>query len=231
MSDRPPYGSTPQQIPQPLEVKTETIREVTVTNMAPTNNINKPESRINGCTPLSSTKIEEDESYWSNGVPSGAPTESKRCCLVENGRRCSKDAGFASYSKRIQKTVTQKKLKLHMDTTAKHIYICDYHKKVIQSLRTKRKTRESDDDSGEADSEVPEVDLYQLQVNTLRRYKKHYKVPIRPGISKAQLAECLMRHFRKIPVVEKEALTFFIYMVKTNKSKLDNNDRRDLEAD
>lgn len=31
-----------------------------------------------------------------------------------------------------------------------------------------------------------------------------------------------MRHFKTIPVVEKEALTFFIYMVKTNKSKLDN---------
>ena len=30
-----------------------------------------------------------------------------------------------------------------------------------------------------------------------------------------------MRHFKTIPVVEKEALTFFIYMVKTNKSKLD----------
>ena len=31
----------------------------------------------------------------------------------------------------------------------------------------------------------------------------------------------MMRHFKTIPVVEKEALTFFIYMVKTNKSKLD----------
>ena len=34
--------------------------------------------------------------------------------------------------------------------------------------------------------------------------------------------QCMMRHFKTIPVVEKEALTYFIYMVKTNKSKLDN---------
>ena len=40
-----------------------------------------------------------------------------------------------------------------------------------------------------------------------------------------------MRHFRTINVVEKEALTFFIYMIKTNKSKLDNNERRDFETD
>ena len=30
-----------------------------------------------------------------------------------------------------------------------------------------------------------------------------------------------MHHFKTIPVAEKEALTFFIYMIKTNKSKLD----------
>ena len=72
---------------------------------------------------------------------------------------------------------------------ARHIYICDHHKELIQSLRTKRKRKDSEDDSGETDSEHPEVDLYQLQVNTLKRYKKHYKVPVRPGLNKAQLAD------------------------------------------
>ena len=31
--------------------------------------------------------------------------------------------------------------------------------------------------------------MTQFQVNTLRRYKKHYKVPSRPGLNKAQLAD------------------------------------------
>lgn len=35
----------------------------------------------------------------------------------------------------------------------------------------------------------PQVDLFQLQVNTLRRYKRHYKLQTRPGLNKAQLAE------------------------------------------
>ena len=56
-------------------------------------------------------------------------------------------------------------------------------------MRSKRKRKDSDDESGETDSEVPEVDLFQLQVNTLRRYKKHYKVTSRPGLNKAQLAD------------------------------------------
>ena len=134
---------------------------------------------------------------------------------------------------------------------AGHIYICDFHKSVIQNMRMKRRRKDSEDDSGGTDSEHPEVDLYQLQMNTLKRYKKHYKVPVRQGLNKAQLADVshvkmctmkmdisnfifqnMMRHFKTIPVVEKEALTYFIYMVKTNKSKLDRDSRRDgIDAD
>ncbi|XP_014670849.1 PREDICTED: histone deacetylase complex subunit SAP30L-like [Priapulus caudatus] len=146
------------------------------------------------------------------------------CCLVDNGSRCARPAANACYNKRIQKIVTQKKLKLYLDNSVRHIYICDYHKGVIQSMRSKRKRRDSDDGSGSPDHEndLPEIDLFQLPVNTLRRYKRHFKIPTQPGLSKSQLADSLMKHFRTIPVVEKEALTYFIYMVKSHKSKLDN---------
>lgn len=72
---------------------------------------------------------------------------------------------------------------------ARHIYICDYHKSVIQSARSKRKRRDSEDDSNETDTDIPDVDFFQLQVQTLRRYKKFYKVTTRPSLNKAQLAE------------------------------------------
>lgn len=61
---------------------------------------------------------------------------------------------------------------------------------IIQCARTKRRRKDSEEDSNETDTgDVPEVDLFQLQVNTLRRYKRHYKVPTRPGLNKAQLAD------------------------------------------
>lgn len=72
---------------------------------------------------------------------------------------------------------------------AHHIYICEFHKGRIQGARTKRRRKDSEEDSNETDTDLPEVDLYQLQVNTLRRYKKHYKVATRPGMNKAQLAD------------------------------------------
>ncbi|KAG7273452.1 hypothetical protein CRUP_032700, partial [Coryphaenoides rupestris] len=65
------------------------------------------------------------------------------------------------------------------------------------------------------------VDLFQLQVNTLRRYKRHYKLQTRPGLNKAQLAETVSRHFRNIAVNEKETLTYFIYMVKSSKTRME----------
>lgn len=60
---------------------------------------------------------------------------------------------------------------------------------MIQCARTKRRRKDSEEDSNETDTDLPEVDLYQLQVNTLRRYKRHFKVSTRPGLNKAQLAD------------------------------------------
>ncbi|XP_053145616.1 histone deacetylase complex subunit SAP30L isoform X2 [Hemicordylus capensis] len=114
-------------------------------------------------------------------------------------------------------------LRVEKEVRVRHLYICDFHKNFIQSVRNKRKRKTSDDggDSPEHETDVPEVDLFQLQVNTLRRYKRHYKLQTRPGLNKAQLAETVSRHFRNIPVNEKETLAYFIYMVKSNKSRLD----------
>ncbi|KAI9557606.1 hypothetical protein GHT06_017434 [Daphnia sinensis] len=180
-----------------------------------------------------------------NGFSTGSGEEDSRdskrshdqhCCLIEydqmidDGERCPRMAGNASYRYLVYSGI--------LKYIARHIYICDYHKSLIQSVRVRqRKRKDSEDDSNETDRDTlslqererdtPEVDLFQLQINTLRRYKRHYKVPTRPGLNKAQLAETLMRHFRTIPVVEKEALHAFLFTVKSNKNKLDlkpNND-------
>lgn len=61
---------------------------------------------------------------------------------------------------------------------------------MIQCARTKqRRTKDSEDDSNEAEMDSPDIDWFQLQLNTLRRYKRQFKVATRPGLNKAQLAE------------------------------------------
>ncbi|KAI8440463.1 hypothetical protein MSG28_001753 [Choristoneura fumiferana] len=127
---------------------------------------------------------------FSTGEEDSRGNSDQICCLVDDSERCRRSAGNAAYSKRIQKTVTQRRLKLNIDPQARHTYICDYHKNMIQCARTKqRRPKDSEDDSNEAEMDSPEVDWFSLQVNTLRRYKRHYKVPTRPGFNKAQLAD------------------------------------------
>ncbi|XP_062358085.1 histone deacetylase complex subunit SAP30L isoform X3 [Cinclus cinclus] len=123
----------------------------------------------------------------SRDGPPAAPFYGQSCCLIDDGDRCVRPAGNASFSKRIQKSISQKKLKLDIDKS--------------------------------------------LQVNTLRRYKRHYKLQTRPGLNKAQLAETVSRHFRNIPVNEKETLAYFIYMVKNNKSRLDQKSEGSKQLD
>ena len=166
--------------------------------------------------------------HHSNGSTETSHITSHVCCLMENGRSCNRPASNASYSKKIQGTVAQKKLRLEVEPKTTHMYICEHHKNMIQTVRAKRKRLDSEESSETNASTTNNngrdlIDLYQLQMNTLKRYKKHFKVTSRPGISKAQLAEGLTRHMKTIPVVEKEALTYFIYMVKTRKSRLERN--------
>ncbi|OCT86313.1 hypothetical protein XELAEV_18020006mg [Xenopus laevis] len=136
-----------------------------------------------------------------DGPPAqAAPFFGQTCCLIDGGERCPRPAGNASFSKRVQKSISQKKLKLDIDKNVRHLYICDFHKNYIQSVRNKRKRKTSDDggDSPEHETDIPEVDLFQLQVNTLRRYKRYYKLQTRPGLNKAQLAEVLFNSERTL---------------------------------
>ncbi|KAG5666573.1 hypothetical protein PVAND_014591 [Polypedilum vanderplanki] len=163
-----------------------------------------------------------------NGIDSSDENEKMEnevCCLIDDGTKCTRVAGNASFSKRIQKGISQRKMKLSLDSYARSQFICDYHKSKIQSARSikrhQRTTISRDSDSG-SDSESPEVDFYSLQVQTLRRYKKFYKVSTRPGLNKAQLADIISKHFMTIPVKEKEVLAYFIYSVK-HSSGIQNN--------
>ena len=191
----------------------------------------------------------------SSQLTMGIGNQQTLCCLFDDSQRCTRVASSATFPKRIDKQLAQKRLRLTLDQRAGHLNICDHHKQMIQSLRTGKRKRKDSDDENSNDNDFDsqsEIDLASLQVNTLRRYKRHYRIQTRPGLNKGQLAEVrhcncviglniiiiiininiiylhffclqiLLRHFKSIPVYEKEAITYFIYMVKCNKNKLDN---------
>lgn len=55
----------------------------------------------------------------SHDGPPPPPFYGQSCCLIEDGERCGRSAGNASFSKRIQKSISQKKLKLDIDKSVR----------------------------------------------------------------------------------------------------------------
>ena len=83
------------------------------TSGAPVPNLQMKSERLNGYPDdqgVPAASASADNAAWPP-----ATSEQLQCCLLDNGRRCTRIAGNASYNKRIQKTVAQKKLKLQMD--------------------------------------------------------------------------------------------------------------------
>lgn len=131
-------------------------------------------------------------------------------------------------------------MNIALDTSARHTYICEHHKAVITvAKKATTITREpqvrqvnkvayayvnqTGGDNIASSSNNVDVDLQQLQVNTLRRYKRHFRIQTKQGLNKMQLAESLKSHFRTLPIIEKEAITYFVYIVKCYRNKLDHN--------
>lgn len=154
-------------------------------------------------------------------VPAGAT-----CCLIENGKRCGRPAISHVLSKRIQKNIQQKRLKIVQDPEAVHSNICFHHRQqLVTPSRPDAKKKQTEASEERSKSAVvsrgPQVRLDQLSANTLRRFKKFFNLQTRPGMNKNQLAEMIQSMFESIPVDEKEVITYFIYTVKTKKNKLD----------
>ena len=47
-----------------------------------------------------------------SGEEEGTSQHDQTCCLIDQGEKCTRQAGNAAYNKRIQRIVMQKKLKL-----------------------------------------------------------------------------------------------------------------------
>lgn len=69
-----------------------------------------PQRALRPCR-MNGFSTEED----SHDGPPAPPFYGQSCCLIEDGERCGRSAGNASFSKRIQKSISQKKLKLDID--------------------------------------------------------------------------------------------------------------------
>lgn len=65
--------------------------------------------------------MDEMNNGFSTGEEDSRGPTDQICCLIDDNERCRNAAGNASYSNRIQKTVTTKRLKLSIDPQVRPI--------------------------------------------------------------------------------------------------------------
>lgn len=108
------------------------------------------------------------------------------CCLIEAGRRCTKPGGTMQFTKRHQRLVTSKKAALEVDDKAGHNQLCAYHKDVLAGMGAVRPEKRRKRGSDDAD---PEVNFGQLNMSTLKRYKRHYELEPNRTLHKQELVD------------------------------------------
>merc|ERR1711948_91357 len=103
------------------------------------------------------------------------------------------------------------------------------HSASSSSIKPKHETAKNQDKSETSNNNqqhptlLETVDLNQLTVPGLKRYKRVFKLQVKSN-ARPDLANAVNSHFEKQEVEEDKTIYNFIYMVKNKKSKLHNSE-------
>merc|ERR1711893_100797 len=102
------------------------------------------------------------------------------------------------------------------------------HSASSSSIKPKHETAKNQDKSETSNNQqhqalLETVDLNQLTVPGLKRYKRVFKLQVKSN-ARPDLANAVNSHFEKQEVEEDKTIYNFIYMVKNKKSKLHNSE-------
>merc|ERR1712196_351709 len=68
------------------------------------------------------------------------------------------------------------------------------------------------------------VDFSKLDMGTLKRYKRHYRLKTRQNVTKTELAQAVARHFASQHVDEAETIQLFMYSARSGSMQYDRRD-------
>ena len=68
------------------------------------------------------------------------------------------------------------------------------------------------------------VDFTKLDMATLKRYKKHYRLKTRQNVTKTELALAVAKHFASTHVDEAETIQLFMYSARHSTLQYDRRD-------
>mmetsp|Transcript_45046 Transcript_45046/g.108084 ORF Transcript_45046/g.108084 Transcript_45046/m.108084 type:complete len:146 (-) Transcript_45046:216-653(-) len=106
----------------------------------------------------------------------------------------------------------------------------------VQKAAKKLKRADEEDEAGGAttasdrparadkDSRSLTVDFTKLDMATLKRYKRHYRLKTRQNVTKTELALAVAKHFASQHVDEAETIQLFVYSARSSTLQYDRRD-------
>ena len=77
---------------------------------------------------------------------------------------------------------------------------------------------------GEKDARNLTVDFTKLDMQTLKRYKRHYRLKTRQNVTKTELALAVAKHFASQTVDEADTISLFMYSARAGSLQYDRRD-------
>ncbi|KRY78414.1 Histone deacetylase complex subunit SAP30 -like protein, partial [Trichinella pseudospiralis] len=152
-------------------------------------------------------------------IPWAQPKGRLHCFIHEDGQPCHRPATSFISSKRIKKLLAKSNLKLISKSEASHVYVCNMHKKQLDSERSDINSEDASTEETITGYSLIRACFDRMAPRAIRRYKKANNLSTDPASTRDEVLDILAKHALSSPVNEKECIAQCVLKIKFNTVK------------
>ncbi|KRZ13676.1 Histone deacetylase complex subunit SAP30 -like protein, partial [Trichinella zimbabwensis] len=152
-------------------------------------------------------------------IPWAQPKGRLHCFIHEDGQPCHRPATSFISSKRIKKLLAKSNLKLISKSEASHVYVCNMHKKQLDSERSDINSEDANTEETITGYSLIRACFDRMAPRAIRRYKKANNLSTDPASTRDEVLDILAKHALSSPVNEKECIAQCVLKIKFNTVK------------
>ncbi|KRY57251.1 Histone deacetylase complex subunit SAP30 -like protein, partial [Trichinella britovi] len=145
-------------------------------------------------------------------IPWAQPKGRLHCFIHEDGQPCHRPATSFISSKRIKKLLAKSNLKLISKSEASHVYVCNMHKKQLDSERSDINSEDANSEETITGYSLIRACFDRMAPRAIRRYKKANNLSTDPASTRDEILDILAKHALSSPVNEKECIAHLIQL-------------------
>ncbi|KRY41660.1 Histone deacetylase complex subunit SAP30 -like protein, partial [Trichinella spiralis] len=145
-------------------------------------------------------------------IPWAQPKGRLHCFIHEEGQPCHRPATSFISSKRIKKLLAKSNLKLISKSEASHVYVCNMHKKQLDSERSDINSEDANSEETITGYSLIRACFDRMAPRAIRRYKKANNLSTDPASTRDEILDILAKHALSSPVNEKECIAHLIQL-------------------